>query len=58
MCRQVNAEQAQAHERARYSLLVFRLHDVELDLQVVDRRLVDFRSPALKQLPDQLFGFF
>ena len=39
MCLQVNAERAQARERAGHSLLVFRLHDMEMDLQVVDGRL-------------------
>ena len=38
VCRQVNAERAQARERAGHSLLVFRLYDMELDLQVVERR--------------------
>ncbi len=48
VCRQVNSEQAQARERAGHSLLVFRLHDMGLDLQAVDGRLVDFRCPALQ----------
>ena len=57
VCRQVDAEQAQARERAGHGLLVFRLHDMEQDLQVVDGRLVDFRRRALQQLRNQLLGF-
>ncbi len=49
--RKVNAEQAQARECAVHSLRVLRLRDVELDLQVVDGRLIDFRFRALQQ-PD------
>jgi hypothetical protein len=58
VCRQVNAEQAEARERGGQSLLEFRLHDMEPDLQVVDGRLVDFRRSALQQLHNQLLGFF
>ncbi len=49
--RKVNAEQAQAGECAVHSLRVLRLRDVELDLQVVDGHLIDFRFRALQQ-PD------
>jgi len=31
---------------------------MEQDLQVVNGRVVDFRRPALQQLPNQLLGFF
>ena len=39
----VDAKPAQARERGGHSLLVFRLHDMELDLQMIDGGLVDFR---------------
>ena len=39
---------------AVHSLLVFRLHDMELDLQMVDGGLVDFRRGARQQLLNQL----
>ena len=58
MCREVNAKQAQARERGGHSLLVFRLQEVQLDLQVIDGRLVDFRGAALQQLHNQLLGCF
>ncbi len=57
VCRQVNAEQAQARKRAGHRLLVFRLHDMKLELHAVDGRLVDFRGAALQQPHDQLLGF-
>jgi len=56
MCRDVNAEQAQARESAGHGLFVLRLDGVEQDLQVVDGGLVDFRRPALQQLRGQLLG--
>ena len=56
VCRQVNAEQAQARERAVDGLRVFPLHDMELDLQAVGGRDVDVRRPAPQQLPNQLLG--
>ena len=56
MRRQVDAEQAQARERDGHGLGVFRLHGMEQDLQVVSGRLIDFRRPALQQLPNQLLG--
>ena len=37
--------------------LVFRLHDMELDLQTIDGGLVDFRRGARQQLRNQLLGF-
>jgi hypothetical protein len=50
MFRDVNAEQAQARQRASHGLRVLRLDGVEQDLQMVDGGLVDFRRPALQQL--------
>ena len=58
VCRDVDAEQAQARERAVDGLRVFRLHDMELDLEMIDGRLVDFRRPALQQLHNHLLGLF
>ena len=42
----VDAEPAQARERGGYSLLVFGLHDLELDPQTIDGGLVNFRCGA------------
>ena len=46
MRRHVDAQPAQAGERGVHSVLDFRLHDMELDLQMVDGGLVDFRRGA------------
>ena len=46
VCRQFDAEQAQARERAGHSLRIFRLHRMEQNLDLVDGRLVDFRCRA------------
>ena len=56
--RQVDAEQAQARERAVDGLRVFRLHDMELDLQAVDGRLVDFRRPRAAATPQSVARLF
>jgi len=42
----VDAEPAQARERGGYSLLVFGLHDLELDPQTIDGGLANFRCGA------------
>jgi len=48
VCREVNAEQAQARERVVDSLRVSPLHDMQLDLEMIGGRLVDVRRPALQ----------
>ncbi len=48
VCRDFNAEQVQARERAGHGLRVFPLHDMQLDLEMISGRLVDFRGPSLQ----------
>jgi hypothetical protein len=45
VCRYVNAEQAKARERGVDGLLVFRLYDIELDLQVYTAAWSTFEAP-------------
>ncbi len=56
MRRHVDAEQAQAFERAGHGLRVLRFHDVHIDLQAVGCRLVCFRHAFLQEHCDELHG--
>jgi hypothetical protein len=53
---EVNAEPAQAGKPALDSLRVFALHDLQLDLQVVNGRLLDVRGGVLQQRADTARG--
>ena len=58
MCRQVNAEQTQARERAVDGYRVFARQYMQIDLQAGGVRELDVRSRALQELHNQLRGLF
>ncbi len=58
VCRQVNAEPAQAGERTVDGLRVFALQYMLIDLQAGGVRDLDVGSPAPKQLPNELVSPF
>ena len=46
VCRDVDAEQAQARERAVNGLRVLPLHDLQVDFEMINGRLIDFRGAS------------